>query len=474
MTDATDVVEIGRGLLIVGDCVEAMEAMPEASIDAIVTDPPYGLEFMGEAWDAPWRDKAIVADPATEGGAQDGAGGNAYSRSRVRYQNAWTTTRARDARAKDMDDPVKAKYLRHNVSYDRRPSELQAFHHRWCVAALRVLKPGGYLVAMSGTRTYHRLACAAEDAGFEIREMVTWTYGSGFPKSHNLRGEHEGRGTALKPSNEPCLVARVPFRGSIADNVEAHGTGALNVDACRVPVSDDDPVNRMEFVQNGERTVYGNFSSDGRRDMAPKGGRWPPRTLLDPAAAEEMDRQSGPVGGAAPASGPTRTSTSTSTSRGVFAGTQAPPVFHGAAEGASRFFPVFERDHEDAEPFWPFRYVAKPARAEREAGLHDAGDRRANVHPTVKPVALMRWLARLVTPPGGVCLDPFAGSGTTPIACEVEGIEWIGVERDPSYAEISRTRIAWWHRHGDRAVDVAREIASARAKDDPDQMRMFK
>jgi len=170
-------VAVGRNCIIVGDCIEAMRALPEASIDAVVCDPPYGLEFMGKEWDAPWKDKAIVRDPATEGGAQDGAGGNAYSRSRVRYQG---TTTARKDRAKERDaDAVKAKYLDHGVEYDRNPHRLQAWHEAWAREAFRVLKPGGYLIAAGGTRVSHRLTSAIEDAGFEIRDALAWIYGSG-------------------------------------------------------------------------------------------------------------------------------------------------------------------------------------------------------------------------------------------------------------------------------------------------------
>ena len=224
--------------LIVGDCIDVMRELEAESIDAIVSDPPYGLEFMGEAWDAPWKDAAIVRDPAAEGGAQDGGDGNAYSRAHVRYQGI--DRRLEAARAGEMTEAT-AKYVQHAVTYDRDPHRLQAWHAAWLAEALRVLKPGGWLIAMSGTRTYHRLACAAEDVGFEIRDMVEWLYGSGFPKSHNLRGpdgEKDGRGTALKPSHEPAVLARKPFRGSVAANVDRHGTGALNIDACRFGYGD--------------------------------------------------------------------------------------------------------------------------------------------------------------------------------------------------------------------------------------------
>ena len=204
----------GRNMVIVGDCVEVMNNMDENSIDAIVCDPPYGLEFMGQEWDAPWKNQAVLEKAADAGGFQDGDGGNPFSRSRIRYQGTTgfrrqnnpadaerdsvfgrTTktspeyesaskkqggvTARRDRSAERDADPVKAKYLDHNVAYDRDPNRLQAWHESWARAAFRVLKPGGHLIAFGGTRTSHRLACAVEDAGFEIRDALMWVYGSG-------------------------------------------------------------------------------------------------------------------------------------------------------------------------------------------------------------------------------------------------------------------------------------------------------
>jgi site-specific DNA-methyltransferase (adenine-specific) len=254
------------------------------------------------------------------------------------------------------------------------------------VEALRVLKPGGHLIAFGGTRTYHRLAVAIEDAGFEVRDCLMWLYGSGFPKSHNLRGEWQGWGTALKPAYEPVILARKPLRGTVADNMAQWGTGGLNIDATRV---------------------------------GDEGGRWPANVILDEEAAAALDAQSG-IG------------------------------------GASRFF-----------------YTAKASRSEREAGLdgvevkqagsvrgHNkhkprlAGDgrvnpqitepQRANHHPTVKPIALMRYMIRLVVPRGAVVLDPFMGSGSTGCAAMVEGMQFIGIDIIPEYVEIARLRLAWW------------------------------
>lgn len=262
-------------------------------------------------------------------------------------------------------------------------------------AAYRVLKPGGHLLAFGGSRTYHRMACAVEDAGFEIRDQIMWLYGSGFPKSHNLKGEHEGWGTALKPAHEPIVVARKPLIGTVAANVLKHGTGALNVDGCRVGQRE-----RERHVDEKRVSSFGGDAQDYKNpNTYPKAtsplpaGRWPANVILDEEAGAMLDEQEG--------------------------------------HGASRFF-----------------YCPKASRKEREAGvgaLRDSGrsGQRHNNHPTVKPVALMRYLIRLVTPPGGTVLDPFLGSGTTLMAAALEGVDAIGIEREAEYVEIAKARVAW-------------------------------
>jgi DNA modification methylase len=457
--------------------------MPSDSVDSIVTDPPYELGFMGKKWDS---------------------SGIAYD------QTLWAE-------------------------------------------CLRVLKPGGHLIAFGGTRTYHRMTCAIEDAGFEIRDCIQWIYGSGFPKSldvskaidkqngdsqleRRLRftawvrstgltssqidkatgtqmGSHytthptqpaimtrqhldavrhligdvpdwveaevdirtteseawkarevvgektagmgsgktfgmlqsegdnqdaekvipitaphlptaqqwHGFGTALKPANEPAVLARKPLSGTVADNVLTWGCGALNIDGCRVPSDDgfekawDKPV-RTNIANGGGAFGTGESSKRGTKAIdisanKPVGGRWPANVIFDEEAAQMLDAQSG--------------------------------------HGASRFF-----------------YVAKASRAEREAGLDgmevqrraglQGSDRdgeidplserwrtspRANHHPTVKPITLMRYLVRLVTPPGGVVLDPFMGSGSTGCAAMLEAMQFIGIELSAEYLEIARRRI---------------------------------
>jgi len=367
-----------------GNSLEVLKTLEDNSVDSIVTDPPYELGFMGKKWDST---------------------GIAY-----------------------------------NVDLWKE--------------CLRVLKPGGHLLAFGGTRTYHRMVCAIEDAGFEIRDCIQWLYGSGFPKSHNISkaidkklgaereklgiapttraktdvdnqilnwGGHgkgkihyvtkpatkqaeqwEGWGTCLKPAHEPIVLARKPIsEKTIADNVLKWGTGGLNIDGCRIPTNE----NRARFNrarQGGTSYVV------QRRDayIDPGGeGRFPANILLDEEAGRMLDEQQ---------------------------------------EGASRFF-----------------YCVKASKKERNMGLEDVEPTtvddgrnkpidnpflrgktpRRNTHPTVKPVKLMEYLITLITPPNGIVLDPFFGSGTTGVAAVNLGFNYIGIELDEQYVEIARRRI---------------------------------
>lgn len=319
------------------DCLLGLKMFEDNSIDAIVTDPPYGLSFMGKKWD-----------------------------------------------------------------YDVPSVEIWA-------ECLRVLKPGGHLLAFAGTRTQHRMAVRIEDAGFEIRDMIAWVYGSGFPKSLDVSkaidkaagharateyapnyangtfgrgmggGKHgalseppvtaaaawQGWGTALKPALEPITVARKPLGDTVAENVLQYGTGALNIDGCRVP------------------------GPGGKKWETPRGGIW----STDPdASAKLVQNEQG------------RWPANLIHDGGEFLGEEA------------RFF-----------------YCAKASKRDRDEG---------NTHPTVKPTDLMRYLCRLVTPPGGTVLDPFTGSGSTGKAAKLEGFRFIGFERDAEYAAIANARIA--------------------------------
>lgn len=353
-----------------GDCIEAMAELSPDSVDSIVTDPPYGLGFMGKAWD-------------------------------------------------DLPPGVE-----------------------WARECLRLLKPGGHLLAFGGSRTYHRLACAVEDAGFEVRDQMMWLYGSGFPKSHNLKGEREGWGTALKPAHEPIVVARKPLIGTVAENVLAHGTGALNIDGCRIGIApgDEPSAGHRTATFGTQETVSGGDGSGGWKAAE---GRWPANVILDEEAGRLLDEQSGDI-----SSQKTRNKPTGGTPwHGTGLGTVRSMVNYGDTGGASRFF-----------------YCAKASKGERNAGLDALPDkvrRRVNSgglendprwapviaknnHPTVKPISLMRYLVRLVTPPEGTVLDPFLGSGTTGCAAALEGFDFIGIEREPEYVAIAEARIKHW------------------------------
>ena len=383
-------------LLLLGDCADKMRDLAPNSVDAIVTDPPYGLAFMGANWDY-------------------GVPGEMFWRE-----------------------------------------------------ALRVAKPGTHLLAFGGTRTYHRLACAIEDAGWEVRDCIMWVYGSGFPKSMDVskaidkasgkegeiigyknvddirggglmesRGKAridvpvrapasseaaawQGFGTSLKPAVEPIVVARKPLDGTVAHNVLTHGTGALNIDACRVPTEDmPKPCIGKGFRSINDKNVeMGNrpntYSADKMDYMPSALGRFPANLVHDGspevlALFPDSKGQCGAVKG-------NEQSELTRGIYGKFSGDRQPCDPRGDSGSAARFF-----------------YCAKASRAER-------GD--FNDHCTVKPLALMRWLCTLVTPPGGIVLDPFMGSGTTGVAALQSGFRFVGIERDPHYFDIASRRIA--------------------------------
>ena len=352
--------------IIQGDCREVLRTLPAASVDSIVTDPPYELGFMGKGWD-----KSGVANDV-----------------------------------------------------------------RTWAECLRVLKPGGYLLAFSGTRTYHRMACAIEDAGFEIRDQIGWAYGSGFPKSHN----GAWGGTALKPAWEPVCMARKPLHGTVAANFAAHGTGGLNIDGCRVPHGEGAAGSWGGGRRPGGFADVGAAKGDGEPCGAFSAlGRWPANLLHD-GSDEVLAAFPQASGAVAPVRG-TEPSAKTGTTFGQFGGRAASDQRDGGGS-AARFF-----------------YCAKADRADRNEGLHDPGPQfkmgrlphhaekvsaggRGNHHPTVKPTDLMRYLCRLVTPAGGTVLDPFMGSGSTLKAAELEGFSAIGIELDAEYIAIARRRIA--------------------------------
>ncbi len=330
---------------------------------------------------------------------------------------------------------------------------------------LRVLKPGGYLLSFSGSRTYHRMACAIEDAGFEIRDMIEWLYGSGFPKSLNVG---EGRGTALKPAHEPICMARKPFSGTVLNNVQAYGTGALNIDACRVqheeilragngviPCRNDERMPRVACGRENEASAERRYTEKGSTDFAktpgPRGGdpagRFPANLVHD--GSDEVvgifpESSSGAMSSKTMRAGQDHT---TSVCFGVFGGSVVGRDIEKSSGSAARFF-----------------YCAKASRTDRDEGLEGFEGRkrddsrtvgapggenprnrgaasRSNFHPTVKPTELMRWLVRLVTPVGGVCLDPFCGSGSTGKAAMLEGLRFIGCDITPEYLPVQAARI---------------------------------
>jgi len=306
---------------------------------------------------------------------------------------------------------------------------------------LRVLKPGGHLLAFGGSRTYHRLACAVEDAGFEIRDQIMWVYGSGFPKSLDVSkaigcDAWQGWGTALKPAHEPIVLARKPLNGTVANNVLQHGTGALNIDGCRVAGALEGDPNRFA------KTDGGSFNAFTTPPVVRSEGRWPANFIHD-GSDDVLELFPDTAGGARPAKANKPTGEHYEGGWG--------PISDGdriefAGGSAARFF-----------------YCAKASKTDRNEGCEqlqqrlltgrDAGqDARAvpyktrtkitaNDHPTVKPTMLMRYLVRLVTPPDGVVLDPFCGSGSTGKAAILEGFNFIGIEQSDEYAQIAEARI---------------------------------
>lgn len=317
-----------------GDCLEVMAGMPENSIDAIVTDPPYGLGFMGRKWDA--------LPPGKE----------------------------------------------------------------WAEQCLRVLKPGGHLLAFGGTRTWHRLAVAIEDAGLEIRDSIAWMHGQGFPKSH----------ASLKPAHEPVVLAR---------KKPEPGEGLLQIDATRIGMSAEDRaiVNNRSGSDDGKRDgIYRDGMGKrepGQKFTAYRSGRWPANVILDEHMAGVLDEQSG-----------------VSKTRPAKAALDGTGSGSGVARNASSYKTnaVTTIGYEDQGGASRFFYVAKASKRERP-------DVDGIKHPTVKPLALMRWLVRLVTPPNGIVLDPFAGSGTTIEAAILEGFNVIGIEREAEYLPLIQHRI---------------------------------
>ena len=396
--------------ILVGDMREQLADLPRRSVDAIVCDPPYEIEFLGRGWDS----SGVAFDPET-----------------------WR-------------------------------------------ACFRVLKPGGHLLAFGATRTFHRIAVAIEDAGFEIRDTIAWCYKQGFPKSldvskaiDGMRGEPrevigsrrklqsyganqifgdgpdkggvqiitapatddarrwQGWGTALKPAMEPCILARKPLTGTVVENVLAYGTGALNIDGSRI--GETGGTRGTGFQKDALAMFHGESGFLPASGVEDAGGRWPANLVMDEAAAEHI---------------------------------------HGEIGGERCFFVAkpSTTERENGLDFLPKRLahelVYKPEGTNLGhpgVGAGRTSEGRANFHPTVKPIALMRHLVRLVTPPGGVVCDPFTGSGTTGIAALQEGFSFVGCELDTAHATIA------WHRIAvaERSIEGAKRRAALLDDDEP-------
>lgn len=389
----SQIVTIGGCKLCFGDCRDSMRGMPPDFVSSIVTDPPYGLEFMGAGWDRG-----------------------------VPNAEFWS-------------------------------------------AALRVAKPGAHLLAFGGTRMFHRLMCEIEDAGWEIRDTLMWVYGSGFPKSLDiskaidkaagaervvvgkrtngnkgggaktfdddsyewkaefdvtvpateLAKKWDGWGTCLKPAWEPIVLARRPLVGTVAENVQQFGVGGLNIDGCRVPAGSD--YSELDVTQGGGR--QSGFGT-GRSEFSPGDGRFPANLIHD-GSDEVLTLFPNSVDGVAVQ----RNGGGQKIGVRCFSGSTGivrPDVGFGGSGSAARFF-----------------YCAKASSEERGTG---------NNHPTVKPLELMRYLVKLVTPPDGICLDMFCGSGTTVVAARQLGYRAIGLEKEKAYFDIAENRLKLAHDRG--------------------------
>lgn len=424
-------------MIINGDSLEELKALPDCSVDSIVTDPPYGL-------------------------------GNTSSANVAECLRAWA--------AGETWQPKGAGFMGKSWDAWVPPPDL------WR-EVLRVLKHGGHALVFAGSRTQDLMSISLRLAGFEVRDCLMWLYGSGFPKSHNISlaidkaagaerevighqkmtgtarktadgkahgcakaglsvdrvettieltapateaaKQWQGWGTALKPAYEPIILARKPPQGSIANNTLLHGVGGLNIDGCRVE-TDDEPTINTKYIPNDKNKIYGQGMGGGVWNKHTQ-GRWPANILLDEIALKAMG----------------------STGR--------------------------------------YYFCAKASKAEREAGLEGfkgqvlntlnggtdgslpkfATEERKNIHPTVKPLALMRYLCRLITPPDGTVLEPFAGSGTTLIAAHLEGFKFIGIERQAEYVEIIKARLDHWQGRDTEDIKPAQEEATSK------QLRLF-
>jgi len=426
--------------IIQGDCLEIMKEIPDNSIDTIITDPPYALGFMGKAWDKFPTDRG-ARKPFANQSKESKLGGHPYQE--------WT--------------------------------------RQWAKEALRVAKPGATLLCFGGTRTWHRMACGLEDAGWIIKDTLMWLYGSGFPKSLNIgkavdklqgnerkvigkkitpsgqkypegyeknselftrasadltigNSEWEGWGTALKPAWEPIIMAMKPNEGSYAENALKWGVAGLNIDGGRIGIE------KIQAHHAPKGTFAGGEPDRGSdTNYYTNQGRFPANLLLDEEAAEMLDEQAPQTGALAPVKSGQKGFGGIIYGKYKQAGDDGKTFYGDKLSGASRFF-----------------YVAKASKSERDMGLDEFEPQkvndgrqtpidnpfqrgetpRHNIHPTVKPLKLMEYLCILTkTPTGGIILDPFAGSGTTCMAAKKVGRDFIGIEKEPEYVKIAEARL---------------------------------
>lgn len=416
-----------------GDCVDVLNAMPANSVDASCTDPPYGLGFMGKEWDT-FSPESVATN--TRKAFQQRHGVNVEDRATSTNPNIRGRLRS----------PAMSPS---QIEYDRTVQGQRAFQRwteEWAAALIRVLRPGAHVLVCGAPRSAHRMVCGLEDAGFEIRDSFAWLFAQGFPKSHNVDDE---RGTALKPGHEPIALARKPLDGTVEENLRRWGVGVLNIDACRLDVDDADYARNCSGDRGHDANRTRQLAFGMTAGSASEIGRWPANVVLDEAAAAMLDAQAGNR-----RSGPDPKKRGSKKFRQIF----------GAFQGQDTCDPARGYERGGASRFY---FVAKPSRGERDFGCDDLPMRSAgectdrvdgsagltpyagagrsgggrNFHPTVKPIALMRWLLQLITPPGGTVVDPFVGSGTTGMACAVDGYTFIGIDKELDYLTLSDVRI---------------------------------
>jgi len=489
-----------------GDCALVLKEFPENHFDSCVTDPPYGIGFMGKKWDL--QDIRHAAER--------------------RLQRGPTVDRVATGRTSVGFGAASSVVETYDFSIDG----MRAFTDwtiEWASEVIRVLKPGAHALIFGSPRTGHRLTVGLEDAGFEIRDTLMWIYGSGFPKSldvskaidkalgaerqiigrktgraanpksMDLRGgrygsEHgdvdvsaitgpateeaaqwSGWGTALKPAYEPIVLVRKPPEGTIASNVLRWGVGGLNIQESRVPFAStadrekahDNALGPVERFRTSKKIYEGGRDSAGFADTHSPAGRWPGNVILDEESADMLDVQTGVL--------QSGEGTFRRNSGMGYKGSGTDDELHetyGDRGGASRFFYCAKSSRDEREfglESFPIKERATPMAGRGQPGLkcrkcgrwkvsgnpcvcpepdfvasQFSRPANRNTHPTVKPIALMRYLVRLITPIGGTVLDPFAGSGTTLIAAGQEGRDAIGIEKEQEYVDIAQARTRAW------------------------------